>query len=316
MGRPEKPITWDGPVADLARRLRHLRDNAGRPTYQSLAQAGHYSATVLADAAAGKNCPTWDVAKAFAEACGAAAAAELHPLWARADAAARRGHAATRSRRALVRAAAGPEPRRPDVRVTAAGEPHPREAADAAQYVRQLRALRAWAGDPGHKEIGRRAGRSLPSSTLYDALSLTRTTLPPLDVAQAIAAACASRGAAAEWTNAWRAIRLREFDRDYPAALALRSAAPQADRPLRVVNDLLALLHRAAIRQSGARCRGSGETVAKREAVAERDAAGQGGSRLPKGPGPGGSSTSAFRDGGRADPDPHGRSRGVRQICR
>ena len=234
MGRPENPITWNGPVADLALRLRQLRSEAGRPPYQALARAGHYSATVLSDAAAGRTCPTWDVAKAFAEACGAAsgAVAELHSLWVKADAAARRGHtAAARKRAPAAGAVAGP--RRQDAPGVRGGEPTPREAANAAQYVRLLRALRAWAGDPGYQEIGRRAGRRVPSSTLYDALSPARDKLPPLDIVQAIAVACASPGSAAGWTAAWRAIRLREFDRDNPVAPDEPAARPS----LRVVND-------------------------------------------------------------------------------
>jgi hypothetical protein len=208
MGRPENPITWDGPAAGPAARLRELRDQAGRPPYQALARAGHYSPAALADAAAGRNCPTWEVTRAYAEACGAPAAdvAALHPLWARADAAARRSR--------------GPAPRR------------------RARPARQLRALRAWAGDPGHKEISRRAGRRLPSSTLYDALRPGRASLPPLAVVQAIAAACASPAAAPAWTSAWRAIRLAELDRDDPREEPAAAARPPGTGPradLRIV---------------------------------------------------------------------------------
>jgi len=105
-------------------------------------------------------------------------------------------------------------------RLLVPGEPDPWKASTAAQYVRQLRALRAWAGQPGHKEshkeIGRLNGRRMPSSTLYDALSGARTQLPPLGVVRDIVRACSSPDAYQDWIDAWRALRLRQFEQGNP----------------------------------------------------------------------------------------------------
>jgi len=93
------------------------------------------------------------------------------------------------------------------------------------EYRRQLRALRVWAGKPGTKEIAQ-AGRdlgllppslrdgTLASSTLYDALDQKRLSLPPLRIVQMIAEACGAW--VPEWTAAWQAIALRQFDAENP----------------------------------------------------------------------------------------------------
>jgi hypothetical protein len=71
MGRPEKPLDpGDGPVQRLACELRALRADAGSPTYRSMACRAHYSATALAQAAAGDRLPSLAVVLAFARACG------------------------------------------------------------------------------------------------------------------------------------------------------------------------------------------------------------------------------------------------------
>jgi hypothetical protein len=214
MPRPEIPITWDGPVADLGRALREIRDKAGRPPYRKLAADSHYSPTVLADAASGRSCPTWEVTEAYARACGAAPA-QLHTAWARASTAARRK--TSTARRARTRTRARQASRIPVVaghRVLAPGEPDPSTARTVTEYVQMLRALRAWAGDLGHKEISFRAGRRLARSTMYDALRPDRTTLPALDTVRDIVRACAPPGAYDDWTNAWRIVRLAEFYSD------------------------------------------------------------------------------------------------------
>jgi hypothetical protein len=187
-----KPAPGDGPLADLARALRLLRDRTGR-TYRELAPTANYSA-----AATGTSCPTLTLVLAYARGCAASLSevATLRALWAKADAA--RRHASSKRRQGAV----------PDQPLTVrqaeplwereAGavlerivayceEPQPQRAYTAAQYIRQLRALRAWAGNPGHKEIVRRGGnRGLAASSTYDALSPARTTLPPLETVTAI----------------------------------------------------------------------------------------------------------------------------------
>ena len=72
MGRPEKPIDPDaGPVQRLAHELRQLRASAGSLTYRAMACRAHYSATALAQAAAGDRLPSLAVVLAYARACGA-----------------------------------------------------------------------------------------------------------------------------------------------------------------------------------------------------------------------------------------------------
>jgi hypothetical protein len=251
-GRPENPIGWDGPVADLARALRQAREQAGWPAYRALAGRTHYSASVLAAAADGRYCPTWDVTRAFIQACGTEEA-DLRPLWEKANSATRKSQPSTRRPRDRTRTAGAPGPRtggKGEVRDLVPGEPSPRRAATAAQYVRQLRALRAWAGQPGYKTILERSGvrsATLARSTMYDALNPRRTRLPALEVVQDIVRACTSPGAAEAWTAAWRTIRLREFEQDNPPAAddSPATADPAAGSaitgrpPLRVISDRL-----------------------------------------------------------------------------
>jgi hypothetical protein len=66
MARPEKAITSEGPVADLAIALRELRKRAGNPPYKCLAELASYSRAHLSDAARGNTCPAWEVVEAFA----------------------------------------------------------------------------------------------------------------------------------------------------------------------------------------------------------------------------------------------------------
>lgn len=219
-GRPENPISWDGPVAELALALRRARGQADQPSYRTLAERTHYSASVLAAAADGHYCPTWDVTRAFLQACGADET-DLRPLWEKANTADGKSRSSDRQQRERIRATGGPGTRvgrRGEIRNLVSGEPSPYKAFTAAQYVRQLRALRAWAGQPGYKTIRGRINQGFAKSTMYDALSPRRTRLPPLEIVQCIVQACASPGTAGSWTEVWRAIRLREFEQDNPPA--------------------------------------------------------------------------------------------------
>lgn len=70
-GRPEAPLDpAAGAVANLAARLRQLREDAGRPSYRRLARTAHYSHSALSQAAAGRVLPSLAVTLAFAQACG------------------------------------------------------------------------------------------------------------------------------------------------------------------------------------------------------------------------------------------------------
>jgi hypothetical protein len=70
-GRPEGPLDpAAGAVANLAARLRQLREDAGRPSYRQLAGTAYYSHSALSQAAAGRELPSLAVTLAFAQACG------------------------------------------------------------------------------------------------------------------------------------------------------------------------------------------------------------------------------------------------------
>lgn len=68
-GRNRSEIHGDGTRADLARRLRTLRDGHGL-TLRQLATRSGYSAAALSAAESGKHVPTWDLVSAFVQACG------------------------------------------------------------------------------------------------------------------------------------------------------------------------------------------------------------------------------------------------------
>lgn len=71
-GRPEKRLEPDdGPVQRLAYELRLLREQAGSPTYRTMAQRVRFSVTTLAQAASGERMPSLQVLRAYVQACGA-----------------------------------------------------------------------------------------------------------------------------------------------------------------------------------------------------------------------------------------------------
>lgn len=220
MARPERPVEGHGPVADLKGELRRIRTTAGLG-YRELAVIASFSRETLSAAARGTQCPTWPVTKAFADACDPTQteSRRLRQLWEKASKA---GGRRPPSRRQAASAAR---------RVTAGGAPRPDPDGSPADYVYQLRALRAWAGNPGRSATRQRLGTRLPSSTMYDAVKPTRTTLPKLDTVRLIVMACLDdEDAAAEWVTAWRAISVREFaaanPRPAPAQPANGNRAP------------------------------------------------------------------------------------------
>ncbi|MFD3836474.1 hypothetical protein ACFWWC_09465 [Streptomyces sp. NPDC058642] len=71
MGRREKPLDpGSGAVQRFAYALRKLRDEAGTPTYRSMARQVGYSGPTLSAAAAGERLPTLPVVRAYVVACG------------------------------------------------------------------------------------------------------------------------------------------------------------------------------------------------------------------------------------------------------
>jgi hypothetical protein len=222
-------------VAELARELRAARERAGTPAYRELAKKAHRSASVLADAASGRRCPTWEVTKSFLSACGADSEA-LQALWTEADESDRARRLAPRRppqpKLATVRRLhRQPSGRPPSADPRLARGPNPWDAGTPAEYVHQLRALRAWAGQPGFSEFkhGRYSGTIyVGRSAVYDALSPKRTRLPRLELVRVIVDACGAD--VEEWVSAWRALRLREFEKANPSSIFSDQQVSPADQ--------------------------------------------------------------------------------------
>ncbi|RFU42267.1 XRE family transcriptional regulator, partial [Actinomadura logoneensis] len=71
MPRPENPLDPEsGPVAAFAVALRELRARAGAPSYRAMSKRSYYGFTTLAEAAAGRRLPSWEVTRAYVAACG------------------------------------------------------------------------------------------------------------------------------------------------------------------------------------------------------------------------------------------------------
>jgi hypothetical protein len=241
MPRPEKYITETGPSAELAVALRRLRAAAGMPTYRALAPVANYSVSVLAAATDGSACPSWDVTLAFARACKASSQeeAELRALWERASAHKAAQAVRRKARRSLGQSGTAAPSRRSPGQALMPGEPDPRKAKTAAQYVRQMAMLRAWAGQPSASDISREAQRNygyVTVNAIYDALDLKRITLPRLEVVEPIVRVLAPAVSVGHWVVTWRAIRVREFERDHPDPEEYAAAGKRAQ--LRVVGEL------------------------------------------------------------------------------
>jgi len=67
---PFEPIVGP-PLTTFAGELRDLRARAGSPSFRTMAQRSHYSASALADATYGRRLPSRALVEAFATACGA-----------------------------------------------------------------------------------------------------------------------------------------------------------------------------------------------------------------------------------------------------
>jgi hypothetical protein len=224
MARPEKPITWSGPLADLARELRRLRELTGPPipTYTQLAERGAFSRSVLADAAAGYRCPSWEVVMHFVTACGGMPGEEPWPtLWKLAQTAA--GEADDRAQRRAARAASGKSRASTRQATIAAPQqgpapPSPWQAETAEEYRYRLGLLKVWAG-VSIPEICRKSRsldwhRGIAYTTVHDALNSRFTRMPPLRAVHAIVAACDVD--VEQWVGAWRAINIKQFIQSNP----------------------------------------------------------------------------------------------------
>jgi len=102
-----------------------------------------------------------------------------------------------------------------------AGEafPLPDDPHDVADFVRALRAVKVWAGDPSLEVIRRRTG--VAASTLSDAFDPRRRRLPSLDLVRAIVRACgAVPSEIAAWESVWRLLRERARIRSQHAVVS------------------------------------------------------------------------------------------------
>jgi tetratricopeptide (TPR) repeat protein len=95
--------------------------------------------------------------------------------------------------------------------------PLPDDPHDVAEFVRSLRAVKMWAGDPSLELLRRRTG--VATSTLSDAFNPRRRRMPSLELVRMIVRACgADPSQAAIWERAWRVLRERLDAAESPAA--------------------------------------------------------------------------------------------------
>jgi lambda repressor-like predicted transcriptional regulator len=208
MGRPENTISADGPVADFAQQLRLLRQHAGLTLRQLAARTGLSTAT-LSVAASGRKLPTWEVARAYVQACGGDTD-DWRVRW---------EHAACSSRFSVAIQLPGTVSSTPGVQHREHGlgfpggpAPLPVTADTTGEFMQCLLRVKIWAGDPPVRTLSRRAG--LPPSTMQDFLCRERRKLPPVETVCAFLNACGVDDATvvAEWVFAWRRLKLAETE--------------------------------------------------------------------------------------------------------
>jgi transcriptional regulator with XRE-family HTH domain len=206
MGRPEKTISARGPMADFAQQLRLLRQHAALTLRQLAAKTGLSTAT-LSVAASGRQLPTWDVARAYVQACGGDAE-DWQVRWER---------AAWLSRLPLAARLPGKASHAPCVQRRENGlgfpggpVPLPVTAETSSEFMECLLRVKIWAGDPPVRALSRRAG--LPSSTMQDFLRRERRKLPPVATVRAFLEACGvdDPNVIAEWVFTWRRLKFAE----------------------------------------------------------------------------------------------------------
>lgn len=208
MGRPENTISATGPVADFARQLRLLRQHAALTLRQLAVRTGLSTAT-LSVAASGRKLPTWEVARAYVQACGGDTD-DWRVRW---------EHAAWFSRLSVALRLPGKVPSTPGVRHRENGlgfpggpAPLPVTADTTGEFMQCLLRVKVWAGDPSVRTLSRRVG--LPPSTMQDFLRRERRKLPPVETVCAFLKACGVDDAnvIAEWVFAWRRLKFAETE--------------------------------------------------------------------------------------------------------
>jgi DNA-binding XRE family transcriptional regulator len=225
MGRPENTISSSGAVADFAQQLRLLRQNTALTLRELAASAGLSTAT-LSVAASGRKLPSWEVARAYVQACGGDTD-DWRMRW---------EHAARSSRlppamRLPIQAghAPGAAPSssgRPGNRGLLGGPaPVPVTAETTSDFMDCLLRVKIWAGDPPVRVLSRRTG--MPPSTVQDFLRRERRRLPALEAVCTFLKACGvdDWNVISEWIYAWRRLKFAESSQRRPRApRALMSA--------------------------------------------------------------------------------------------
>lgn len=209
MSRPENSISASGPVADFAQQLRLLRQHTGLTLRQLTTRTGLSTAT-LSVAASGRKLPTWEIARAYVQACGGDTD-DWRVRW---------EHAAWFSRVPAGVRLTGKTSRTPPVRHRAnplhfpgGPPPLPVTAENIGEFMECLLRVKIWAGDPPIRTLSRRAG--LPPSTMQDFLHRERRKLPPAETVCAFLEACGvdDPNVMAEWIFTWRRLKFAEFEK-------------------------------------------------------------------------------------------------------
>lgn len=124
--------------------------------------------------------------------------------------------------------------------------PLPQDDMDVADFVRGLRSIKFWAGDPSLEVLYRRTG--VATSTLSDALNPQRRRLPSLELVRSLVRACGANAVqAAQWERAWRSARARESHFATARPLTTRGLLPVAQdwTPRQLPSDISGFTGRA-----------------------------------------------------------------------
>ena len=193
-GRPENPLkTEGGPRAELASELRRMRELAGL-TYKNLSGETQRAPSTLTAAVDGKQLPSWQVVRAWTQACGGDID-NVRNLYERACTEA-------------GRPAPGPD-------LSGGKPPDPATARTAREFLAQMTRLQIWAGNPSLRMLNRRSGGRLPPSTISEARR--RDSLPRRDLVLDYVRACyharvghVPDNALRDWERSWNVIKSHE----------------------------------------------------------------------------------------------------------
>ncbi|MFF7603267.1 ATP-binding protein [Streptomyces mirabilis] len=122
----------------------------------------------------------------------------------------------------------------------------PQDDMGVADFVRGLRSIKFWAGDPSLEVLYRRTG--VATSTLSDALNPQRRRLPSLELVRSLVRACGANAIqAAQWERAWRSARARDSRIAAARPLTTRGLLPVAQdwTPRQLPSDISGFTGRA-----------------------------------------------------------------------